>query len=195
MRAAIAVMSKYGYHGAQISRIAREAGVADGTVYLYFKNKEDILVSILRTAIGQIVEECEQKLPLKSHVDDKLSTLIHLYFSHLGANPALAMVTQVYLRQVDADIRRQVGDIVKPFYNLVDGLIEEGKQQGVFRPALNHRIARRMIFGTMDETVTAWVLTGSKYALADLSNDVVDVLLHGLHQNCEQKKITSTGGE
>ncbi|WP_258111276.1 TetR/AcrR family transcriptional regulator [Alicyclobacillus sp. SP_1] len=180
LRAAVEVMSQYGYHGAQISRIARAAGVADGTVYLYFKNKEDILVSILRMAIGRVVQECSRQLAACQTTDDKLAALIRVYFADLGDNPALAMVTQVYLRQVDANIRREIGDIMKPFYSVVDELIVAGMQEGKFRSKMDRRIARRMIFGTMDETVTAWVLTGSKYSLVSQVDDVVDVLLHGL---------------
>lgn len=180
---AIQVMSETGYHHAQISRIAKLAGVADGTVYLYFKNKEDILISILRQAIGRIVTQFEVQLQGQVDAAEKLRTVIQLYFKQLGARRELAMVTQVHLRQVDANIRRQIGDIMKPFYNSIDSIIHTGIQQALFRENINRRIARRMIFGTMDETVTAWVLTGGKYDLLQQSADVVDVLLHGLQRN------------
>jgi TetR/AcrR family fatty acid metabolism transcriptional regulator len=180
LQAAVQVMAESGYHHAQISRIARTAGVADGTVYLYFKNKEDILISLIRRAIGRIVELSRERLAKAESAEDKLRCIVELYLAELGRQPQLAMVTQVNLRQVDAGIRRQIGDIMKPFYNLLDDIVADGIRQGVFRPGLNPRIARRMIFGTVDETVTAWVLTGSKYDLAEQAGDVVDVLLHGL---------------
>jgi len=175
-------MAESGYYHAQISRIARAAGVADGTVYLYFKNKEDILISLLRRTIGHIVQLGHHRLGEQSSVDGKLFELVKLYFEELGQDSNLAMVTQVHLRQVDANIRREIGIIMKPFYNALDDIIAQGVDEGLFRANVNHRIARRMIFGTMDETVTAWVLTGSKYDLVSLTADVVDVLLHGLHQ-------------
>jgi len=180
LEAAIQVMSESGYHHAQISRIAKAAGVADGTVYLYFKNKEDILISILRQTIGRIVELGESRLQQQKTAEDKLRALIQLYFSELGSRKSLAMVTQVHLRQVDANIRRQIGDIMKPFYNALDEIVELGIREGMFRSSVNRRIARRMIFGTIDETVTAWVLTGGKYDLEELTDDAADVLLHGL---------------
>jgi TetR/AcrR family fatty acid metabolism transcriptional regulator len=83
---------------------------------------------------------------------------------------------------------------MKPFYNLIDEIVAEGIAQGVFRPGINRRIARRMIFGTMDETVTAWVLTGSKYDLAEQANDVVDVLFHGLCQRNAVSRERSVEG-
>ncbi len=180
LQAAIEVMSEFGYHHAQISRIAKAAGVADGTVYLYFRNKEDILVSILRQTIGRIVEISEKKIREFKTAEGKLNVLVNLYFSELGVRKSLAMVTQVHLRQVDAKIRREIGKIMKPFYDMLDAIVEQGVQEGKFRVTLNRRIARRMIFGTIDETVTAWVLTGGKYNLVGLAEDVVDVLLNGL---------------
>ncbi|MBX6353779.1 MAG: TetR/AcrR family transcriptional regulator [Thermoflavifilum sp.] len=180
LQAAVQVMAESGYHHAQISRIARAAGVADGTVYLYFKNKEDILISLLRHGIGRIVELSHNRLAGMRSAEDKLRCVVELYLQELGAQPQLAMVTQVNLRQVDAGIRRQIGDIMKPFYNLLDDIVMDGIREGVFREGIQPRIARRMIFGTLDETVTAWVLTGSKYDLAKQAGDVVDVLLHGL---------------
>ncbi|MCF8566065.1 TetR family transcriptional regulator [Alicyclobacillus tolerans] len=181
LEAAVQVMAESGYHHAQISRIARAAGVADGTVYLYFKNKEDILVSLLRQTIGQIVEKGREQVRSQETAEDKLRSLVSLYFRELGSDWKLAMVTQVHLRQVDANIRREIGNIMKPFYNALDDIVQQGVEEKLFRPSVNYRIARRMIFGTMDETVTAWVLSGQKYDLASLAEDVVDVLLHGLY--------------
>jgi TetR/AcrR family transcriptional regulator, fatty acid metabolism regulator protein len=188
LKAAIEVMSETGYYHAQISRIAKAAGVADGTVYLYFRNKEDILVSILRQTIGRIVEVAEDKLSSLDTAKEKLHKLVELYFSELGSRQSLAMVTQVHLRQVDVNIRREIGEIMKPFYNLLDEIVEQGISEQKFRGTLNRRIARRMLFGTIDETVTAWVLTGGKYNLADLSGDVVDVLLNGLSLSSDSVK-------
>ncbi|MCL6625146.1 MAG: TetR family transcriptional regulator [Alicyclobacillus shizuokensis] len=173
-------MAESGYHHAQISRIARAAGVADGTVYLYFKNKEDILVSLLRRSIQKIVATLQDALRSIDDAAEKLQFLVHLYLRELGADPELAMVTQVHMRQVDAGIRRAIGDFMKPFYSVLDEIVEAGVRQGVFHEPMDRRVARRMIFGTMDETVTAWVLSGSKYDLYAQADAVVDVLLHGL---------------
>ncbi|WP_146822433.1 TetR/AcrR family transcriptional regulator [Alicyclobacillus suci] len=180
LRAAIQVIAETGYHHAQISRIARAAGVADGTVYLYFKNKEDLLLSILRESIGEVVHQLRQALLKERGAIAKLRRIVEVYLGGLGRDAELAMVTQVHLRQVDAEMRRQIGEIMKPFYHLLDDVIDEGIQAGVFNQEVGHRIARRMIFGTLDETVTAWVLSGSKYDLGALAPDIVRVLCYGI---------------
>ncbi|WP_232463489.1 TetR/AcrR family transcriptional regulator [Tumebacillus avium] len=181
LNAAVKVIGQAGYHNAPISKIAREAGVADGTVYLYFKNKEDILISILRETIGTIVDRIHDELKLEDgDAAESLKGLITIYFGIFGVNPDLAMFTQVHLRQSNAEMRKQIGDIIRPYYQIIDQIILKGIESGVFRESMDKRIARRMIFGTMDETVTAWILTGAKYSLASQVQPVYDVMVGGL---------------
>nr|WP_282201334.1 TetR/AcrR family transcriptional regulator [Collibacillus ludicampi] len=181
LSAAVKVMGESGYHGAPISRIAREAGVADGTVYLYFKNKEDILISILRVTIGDIVEQILiQYKRLEDKPIDALHAIVSIYFRTLGSDTNLATVTQVHLRQTDAEMRRKIGEIMRPFQQIIAKTIDRGVEKGVFRETIDRRIARRMIFGTLDETVTAWILSGAKYDLISLIDPVCDVLVNGL---------------
>ena len=180
LAAAVRVMAVSGYHGAQIARIAREAGVADGTVYLYFKNKEDILISVLRETIGQIVIlstwlEGEHPEPLVA-----LRLLIEAHFRTLGLDPDLALVLQVHVRQADRAIRGQVADMMKPYHRTLDRILELGQQTGAFRSPFDVRVARRMIFGTIDETVSAWIFTGAKYDLTELVDPVYDMLIRGI---------------
>lgn len=180
LNAAVKVIGQAGYHNAPISKIAREAGVADGTVYLYFKNKEDILISILRETIGTIVDRLGEELAEQDDAVACLKRLVTVYFETLGTNPDLAMFTQVHLRQSNAEMRKQIGDIIKPYYTIIDDVIRKGIQAGVFNQTLDARITRRMIFGTMDETITAWILTGAKYDLLSLIPQVCDVMIGGL---------------
>ena len=181
LNAAVKVIGQAGYHNAPISKIAREAGVADGTVYLYFKNKEDILISILRETIGTIVERIQEDwTSVEKRPVEALQRIVSVYFHMLGTNPDLAMFTQVHLRQSNADMRKQIGEIIRPYYRIIDEIIETGVETEVFRDGMDRRIARRMIFGTMDETVTAWILTGAKYDLLSLIDPVCDVMIGGL---------------
>lgn len=180
LAAAINVIGQAGYHNAPISRIAREAGVADGTVYLYFKNKEDVLISILRETISQISTKIEELFAAETDPVRKLRHLVTVYFETLARDKNLALVTQIHLRQANEAMRRQIGDIIRPYYGLIDHILRDGIEKGVFRGTIDPRIARRMVFGTMDETITAWVLTGAKYDLLSLIDPVVDLLVHGM---------------
>lgn len=180
IEAAVAVIAEKGFHQAQVSKIAKRAGVADGTIYIYFKNKEDILVSLFSEKMGDFVEKIQSEIKDQSTSREKMSTLVHTHFSQLADDKNMAIVTQLELRQSNKSIRSRINDTLKNYTSVIDTLIEEGKSEGVFRDDLDVRLARQMVFGTIDETVTNWVMNDHKYDLVALSNPVANLLLNGL---------------
>lgn len=180
LRAAIKVFAENGYHNAQVSKIAREANVADGTIYLYFDNKADLLISVFRESMGSFVEQLRQKLATLERAEDQLKQLIQMQFQSLESDVEMALVTQIELRQANADIRMGINPILKEYLNVIDDIIEAGKEQGVFRTEIDTHIARKMIFGTMDETATSWVMTSRKHELRNLVEPIYQCLVYGL---------------
>ncbi|HET7658200.1 MAG TPA: TetR/AcrR family transcriptional regulator [Bacillales bacterium] len=181
--AAVIVIAENGFDQAQISKIARQAGVADGTIYLYFKNKEDLLISLFREKMGQFIEHIENEIAEKQSVEEKMLTLIDMHFKQLSADYRLAIVTQLELRQSNKGLRAKIGEVLKRYLAVIDDILEKGIEQGVFHPDLDVRIARQMIFGTLDETVTNWVLNEQKYDLKSLAGPVNHLLIHGLNRS------------
>lgn len=181
LRAAIRVFAEHGYHNAQVSRIAREANVADGTIYLYFDNKADLLISVFRETMGAFVLELKEKLALLPRAEERLKELIRLQFHSLAEDVEMALVTQIEMRQANADIRMGISPILKEYLDVIDGIVELGKEQGVFRKEIATHIARKMIFGTMDETVTSWVMKSHKHELRNLAEPIYYCLVNGLH--------------
>ncbi|MGO4888635.1 TetR/AcrR family transcriptional regulator [Anaerobacillus sp. MEB173] len=177
--AAVTVIAKHGYHQAQVSKIAKQAGVADGTIYLYFKNKDDILVSLFREKMGQFVQKIEKEIEGISSIEEKLYILIEIHFKHLSAERSLAKVTQLELRQSNSVLRNKINDVLKHYLELIDRLLIEGKESGFFHDDLDIRLARQMIFGTLDEIVTNWVMNEHKYDLVSLAKPVYKLLLNG----------------
>lgn len=178
--AAVDVIAENGFHKARVSRIAKQAGVADGTIYIYFKNKEDILISLFREKMGQFIEKTKQEIAGKHQVKEKLLALVQMHFTQLAADHKLAIVTQLELRQSDAEIRLQINDILRHYLKLIDDILEEGIKEKVFRDGIDVRLSRQMIFGTIDEIVTNWVMNDHKYDLAALAGPVSDLLINGL---------------
>ncbi|TCP32130.1 TetR family transcriptional regulator [Scopulibacillus darangshiensis] len=178
--AAVDVIAENGFHKARISKIAKRAGVADGTIYIYFKNKEDLLITLFQEKMGQFIEKIEQEIAGKQEVKEKFLTMVQMHFKQLAADHHLAIVTQLELRQSDTEIRLKINDILRDYLKLIDGILEEGKEKGVFRAGIDSRLARQMIFGTIDETVTNWVMNEHKYDLVALSEPVADLLINGL---------------
>ncbi|MBD8134779.1 TetR/AcrR family transcriptional regulator [Bacillus sp. CFBP 13597] len=177
--AAVIVIAQNGYYQAQVSKIAKQAGVADGTIYLYFKNKEDILISLFHEKMGYFVEQIEEEIKGKTTASEKLHVLIQKHFQNLSEDVNLAIVTQLELRQSNKELRLRINDVLRGYLNLIDQIIIEGKENGEFLPDLNNLLARQMIFGTIDETVTTWVMNEQKYSLPDLALDVHRLLIGG----------------
>ncbi|MFT4415094.1 TetR/AcrR family transcriptional regulator [Fredinandcohnia humi] len=177
--AAVVIIAQNGYHQAQVSKIAKQAGVADGTIYLYFKNKEDILVSLFQEKMGTFIEKIEEEIAGKPSAAEKLLTLIEKHFELLAADHHLAIVTQLELRQSNLELRIRINEVLKGYLKLIESIIHTGKETGEFRQDLDVRLARQMIFGSIDETATTWVMNDQKYDLAALAKSVHTLLVKG----------------
>jgi TetR/AcrR family transcriptional regulator, fatty acid metabolism regulator protein len=177
--AAVVVIAENGYHQAQVSKIAKQAGVADGTIYLYFKNKEDILISLFQDKMGYFVEKIEEKIAGKEKAAEKLLMMVESHFKMLSEDKHLAIVTQLELRQSNKDLRHKINEVLKGYLTLVERILDDGRESGEFSADLDIRLARQMIFGTMDETVTTWVMNEQKYDLTALAGPVHKLLISG----------------
>ncbi|MFD1206539.1 TetR/AcrR family transcriptional regulator [Sporosarcina contaminans] len=178
--AAVVAIAENGYHQAQVSKIAKVAGVADGTIYLYFKNKEDILISVFREKMGVFVENVKVILQKEISATEKLYKMIDNHFSLLHSDRHLAIVTQLELRQSNKELRYKINEVLKEYLTLLDSILKEGIEQGEFDEEIDIRLARQMVFGTIDETITSWVMNDQKYDLMKLAPEVHRLLLKGM---------------
>lgn len=178
--AAQKVIAESGFHGAQVSRIAKEAGVADGTIYLYFKNKEDILVSLFRERLGDLVNLFNESIGERDSAEEALRTVCKIHFTQLEMNVDLAYVTQIELRQSSLELRDAIGLTVKPYILLIENIIRKGIEEKAFRADVDPKLTRLLIFGAMDQVVTSWVISGRKYSLSAQVDKSVAFFLRGL---------------
>ncbi|GEN85560.1 TetR/AcrR family transcriptional regulator [Oceanobacillus sojae] len=180
IEAAVKVIAENGYHGSQVSKIAKEANVADGTIYLYFKNKEHILVSLFEEKMGEFIERIAKAIEGSDSASDQLYTLIEMHFRQLSSDYYLAIVTQLELRQSNISLRLQINQVLKPYLKVIDGIIQKGIDQHQFKEDLNMPLVRQMIFGTLDEIVTNWVMKEQKYTLVDMVPEIHRMLVSAL---------------
>lgn len=185
INAAAKVFARYGYHQTQVSKIAREAQVADGTIYLYFKSKEDILISLISERLGEMIAVAEQRVAEEEDVEGKLKTLITLHFTYMAEDPDLAMVTQLELRQLELRqlnplTSEKIFEVLKRHLRMIDHIVQTGMEQKVFRSDLDPLLARYMIFGTLDETITSWLMKEQKFNLLSKVDPLLQMLLGGL---------------
>lgn len=179
IEAALQVIAENGYHASQVSKIAKQADVADGTIYLYFKNKEDILISVFKEKMGLFIKQIDYKIKAEETADKQLLTLIESHYSQLSENKYLAIVTQLELRQSKPRLREEINNVLKEYLDIIDLVIQNGIDEGYFRKDIDIRLMRQMIFGTLDETVTSWVMKSHRYNLLDQAPIVHELLTRG----------------
>ncbi len=180
VEAALEAFSEYGYHDCPVSKIARKANVADGTIYLYFANKEEVLVSVFQEKVNSLIRDVE-KLTLEcSDAWEKIEVLVRYHITALGDNRVLANFLQIQLRQSSPNIRHGIAPPLKRLYRLIEGFVVEGQQEGVFDGKINANIARKLIFGCFDEVISCWVLSRREYDVKEKVDDVLYILRRAL---------------
>ncbi len=162
--AAIEAIAESGFHQCQVSKIARLAGVADGTIYLYFKNKEEILIRVFQERMGDFIIEVRRELSLGKTTGARLRTIVRTHFSYMEQNRSLAIVTQLELRQPNPRVRTAINAPIMDYFSLIEEVIQQGIDYGEI-PDTDIRVARQMIFGSLDEATTDWVMARSPRTL------------------------------
>jgi TetR/AcrR family transcriptional regulator, fatty acid metabolism regulator protein len=178
--AAVAVFAEKGFFTSRISDIADRANVADGTVYLYFKNKEDILMTAINTAFDAFMRQARTELEKLPNPAERLRRLAFLHLDALGSNRNLAVVFQMELRQSTRFLSEFSHHHMVEYLTLARTAIRDGQSGGLFRPEVPDKIAANCFFGALDEMVTSWVLNEHEYRLANVADAVVDIFLNGM---------------
>ncbi|MHC1745114.1 MAG: TetR/AcrR family transcriptional regulator [Syntrophobacteraceae bacterium] len=178
--AAIKIFAVKGFFQAKVSEIAREAGVADGTVYLYFKNKDELLISIFEVKMREVIQQFRTAVFELPDAHSRLLRLVELHLGGFQANPDLAAVFQVELRQSYRFMREYAKGELKEYLDLIGDIVEQGQREGVFRADMPAGLMKRFIFGAIDEVVTTWVMSGMKYDLVGASAQLVDLFVQGI---------------
>jgi TetR/AcrR family fatty acid metabolism transcriptional regulator len=180
LRAATTVFARNGYFNSKVADIARAAGVADGTVYLYFKSKEEILHCIFDRSVGEALEAARKRVERITDAREKLRQIAHLHLERLGADRDLAVVFQVELRGSTKFMEEFSAAGFAEYLSLIRSTFEEGQRAGVFRPELNARVVSKILFGALDEMATNWILSKRRYKLAPMADQVLDIFLNGV---------------
>ena len=183
IEAAIRVFARAGYYNSRVSDIAREAGIASGTIYLYFKTKDEILVTLFREKMTEWVAHVRGEIAGVADPVAKIRRLVELHFTVLEANPALAEVVQVELRQGHKFFRGASAHEVSAYFDLIGSVLDEGVAAGLLRKDLPIKVATKVLFGAMDQVATSWVLGKRAYRLVDASEAVATIFIKGVSRD------------
>jgi TetR/AcrR family fatty acid metabolism transcriptional regulator len=180
LRAAIDVFAERGFFTAQVADVARAAGVAAGTVYLYFRSKDDLLVSIFERTMREAIADGRACVaPLRDPVE-QLRAIARVHLGRMGRDRSLAVVFQVELRQSTKFMERFSATLLREYLGIIRGIIVEGQASGVFRAGVNPTLAAKLFFGGLDEMATNWVLSRRRYSLVGEAAAIVDVFVGGV---------------
>ena len=180
IEAAIRVFARDGYYNSRVSDIAREAGMASGTIYLYFRTKDDIIITLFREKMAQWLADLRKAIAAEPDAIAKLRRVVALHFSMLEGHPDLAEVVQVELRQGQKFLRGAAAQEITSYFALIGSILEEGIAVGQVRGDLPVKVATKMFFGAMDQMATSWVLGKRAYRLTDTADAVADIFLRGV---------------
>ena len=180
LRAAIETFAARGFFNAQVADVARAAGVAAGTVYLYFRGKDDLLISIFeRTMKAAIAEGRDSVAGIEDPVA-RLRGIARLHLDRLGRDRALAVVFQIELRQSTKFMEHFSTTQLREYLGIIRDVISKGQSEGLFRRQVNPTLAAKLFFGALDEMATNWVLSRRKYSLVSEADAIVDLFIGGL---------------
>src|SRR6266536_809588 len=180
LRAATRVFARNGYFNSKVADIARAADVADGTVYLYFKSKEEILHSIFDQNMAEAIAAGRKLIAKLGDPREKLRRIATLHLERLGADRDLAVVFQVELRGSTKFMEEFSAAGFAEYLGLIRAAIEEGQRAGVFRKELNAKLVSKILFGALDEMATNWIISKRSYKLEPMADVVMDVFLNGV---------------
>lgn len=180
LRAAIKVFASKGYFNSKVADIAKEAGIADGTVYLYFKSKEEILHSVFDRAMEEFISEGKREIADIEAPQEKLRRVAKLHLERLGADRDMAIVFQVELRGSTKFMEEFSAAGFADYLEIISEIFKEGQKQGVFRRGLKPIVCAKILYGALDEMVTNWILSKKSYPLAPMADVVLEVFFGGI---------------
>lgn len=182
IEAAVEVFAEKGFRAARVSDIARTAGVADGTIYLYFRNKEDLLLVIFEEKMELLLTQLEDALRGLDDPLDRIVAYTRNHFRSIEENPALAQVLQVELRQSHRFLRDYRPEKLWQYLGVFSELVRDGQERGVIRPEVDPFLAQWAFFGALDEISIQWVLARrrERFNLDHAADQVVGMFLRGM---------------
>jgi TetR/AcrR family transcriptional regulator, fatty acid metabolism regulator protein len=179
LRAATDTFAARGFFNAQVADVARTAGVAAGTVYLYFRSKDDLLISIFEKTMKEAIEAGRRTIEQLDEPVAQLRAIARLHLDRMGRDRALAVVFQIELRQSTKFMEHFSATHVREYLGIIRDVIARGQASGAFRKDINPTLAAKLLFGMLDEMATNWVLSKRKYSLVTEAGAIVDLFVRG----------------
>ncbi len=181
LRAAIKVFARKGFYSTRVSEIAKAAGVADGTIYLYFKNKDDVLISIFQDQTTKLIAKMSEAIAEQSTFEAKFRVCLDIQLGLLDGSRELAEVVTVNLRQSSRLLKQYGAPLFGRYLDTLATVFEEGQAQGLVRAELTPRVLARALWGSLDAITLGWALGGGdEQAMKRAAQQIATTFLDGV---------------
>jgi TetR/AcrR family fatty acid metabolism transcriptional regulator len=187
MQAAIEVFGKYSYQNANISEIARKAGIAEGTIYQYFKNKQDLFFAIGLERTKDFCRQIDVQLEGITGTVDRLRKFVWYYLSYFKTNPDYVRSLMLEMRVSRDFVKSKSYKSFRAFSKQVLQILKEGQEEGIIRKDVDLYLAQQLLLGILEHVVTRWLLKGEKYDLLQCHDQVSDLVITGVCSQAGKK--------
>ncbi|HEA65346.1 MAG TPA: TetR/AcrR family transcriptional regulator [Desulfobacterales bacterium] len=185
LEAAVKVFAEQGFFQSTISQIAKEAGVADGTIYLYFKNKDDILTQFFSYKTKLVFDRFKEAVEMGPNAIEKLRNLIRKHLEEFQRDRNMAVVYQTETHQTTRMAEYQIKEMSKKYLDIISEIVEQGQQEGSIRRNLYLGLVKRLILGSVDEVINTWLHSKKNYDLVSMADPLVELFIEGLGKKRE----------
>lgn len=181
LEAAIQVFANYGYHNSKISKIAETANVATGSVYVYYKNKQDILLNIFSELWTNLYDELDLIVDNSTMSGiEKLDGMIDLIFDAFAERPALALVFVNEQNHIEQFNKQDFTDYYDKFLDKGEAIIKKGISEGLFSENIDLTVFRNFVFGAIRHLIHCWVREPKVFTINKTRMNVKLLIKHGI---------------
>ncbi|MBM3212141.1 TetR/AcrR family transcriptional regulator [Candidatus Poribacteria bacterium] len=179
-------LARDGFYKAKIEEVAREAGVAHGTVYLYFKNKEDLIISIFQSNLRELIQYINTEIQKEKGTEAMLRRLIFLQIELIEKNPDLTSLLLVEFPQTGKFLNSQAIEEVSAYIDMIAALLKQGIDEGVFGSHIDTNITATLIYSGIQGIATRWIMEEKRYSLKEIAGEISEVFLRGIKPKLEE---------
>jgi TetR/AcrR family fatty acid metabolism transcriptional regulator len=195
IQAAIEVFGKKSFRDSNISEIARRANVAEGTIYQYFKNKEDLFFSIPIEKTKEFCSELELHLQGIIGPFSKIRKFIWYYLYFFKTNPEYGRILMLEMRVSRSFVKTKTYSFLRKSTSEILEIIKEGQEEGVIRMDANPYVIRQLTLGILEHVVTRWLLKREKYDLMDSYEDISKLVIDGIGFSKKARRFSEISKE
>jgi len=182
LTSAIKIIGDKGYQNATIAEIAKDAGIGDATIYEYFKNKEDLLLSIPVEVTKELIPQINEHMMGIKGALNKLRKFIWWWLNYIEKNPGYGSIVLLELKTSKTYVSNEAYQAARNFYQIILDIIKEGQEEETIKKEINPYLARSLCVGAMEHIIIRWLLKDKKYSLIQYADELADLLINSLRK-------------